>query len=323
VDVTRLTGDDVHELGAGLAGLDESLRRVTGLDLRGLALASADVSGGQSFVGRWVGVVPMTSGQGVIPGFSQAVAGIVSHLGCDAFVAPVSDVAGLAFVIERGAEVVFMADDQRFIALEVRAARVIDNGEATGIVYATALAHAARGVSGRTVLVVGLGAVGMAAAVRLARLGAVVLAYDPDLSRAEVAARSLPVLLVPSLADGLAACELILDASPAAEIIPASWVTGRSLVAAPGMPLGTTADAVAALGERLIHDPLALGVAAMAAEALFGDTPRPSGPGGGARSAHTFTRRPGERRTHVPRSSGVAGRLTVCATLRDVSTERR
>ena len=321
--MTRLTDEDVRGLGARLADLDASLSRIVGLDLAGLALATVDVPGRSSFADRWAGVVPMTCGLGVIPGFSQAIAGIVTHLGCDAFVAPVSDVAGLAFVVERGADLVFAADDQRFIALRVGTGRVVDNGEATGSIYATALARAAGGVSGRAVLVVGLGAVGMAAAVRLDHLGAVVIAYDPDLSRAEVAARSLPVLLVPSLADGLAACELVVDASPAAGIIPASWVTARTIVAAPGLPLGVTPDSAVGLGDRLIHDPLALGVAAMTAAALFGDSPRSALSSGGARGAHSFTRRPGERRTHVPRSSGVAGRLTVCATIHDVPTERR
>jgi hypothetical protein len=40
------------------------------------------------------------------------------------------------------------------------------------------------------------------------------------------------------------------------------------VVSSPGLPPGVTAAAARALGERLVHEPLALGVAAMAVEAL-------------------------------------------------------
>ena len=73
-----------------------------------------------------------------------------------------------------------------------------------------------------------------------------------------------------SLADGLARCRLVLDATPSPDLIDAGWVGGDGVVSSPGLPPGVTAAAAAALGDRLVHEPLALGVAAMAVQALLG-----------------------------------------------------
>ena len=77
----------------------------------------------------------------------------------------------------------------------------------------------------------------------------------------------LPVTAV-SLAAGLAGSRLVLDATPTPDLIDAGWVGADGVVSSPGLPPGVTAAAAQALGERLVHEPLALGVAAMAVEAL-------------------------------------------------------
>ena len=60
----------------------------------------------------------------------------------------------------------------------------------------------------------------------------------------------------------------MLDATPTPGLIDAAWVGDDGIVCSPGLPPGVTAAAARALGERLVHEPLALGVAAMAVEAL-------------------------------------------------------
>ena len=71
------------------------------------------------------------------------------------------------------------------------------------------------------------------------------------------------------LADGLSRCELIFDATPAAGIIDVGDVGPRTIAAVPGMPSAFTAAAREAMGPRHIHEPLAIGVAVMAARALL------------------------------------------------------
>ncbi len=272
--MTRLTVADVSQLAASLPALDRRLRRSTGFDLLTLALMTARgpvVDGAASrLAGLEVSVVPVTAGAGTIDGFADAVASTCRHIGCRSRVTAKADVAGLAFAAERGAELALLADDERFIALNLATGACVDNGLATGHAYAMALHGAARGVAGQPVLVIGLGPVGLAACATLTRLGATVLVCDTDLVRVEVAARSFSVLPVVSVEIGLEGVDLVLDASPAPDLIGEEWVSERSVVAAPGLPRGVTSAAAATLGHRLIHEPLALGVASMVAQSCLG-----------------------------------------------------
>lgn len=272
--MTRLTADDVGSVATSLPTLDRDLRRATGSDLLGLALMTARGPGLDTdrdrLAGLNVAVVPVTAGMGAIGGFAEAVSAVCAHLGCRSRVTPATDVAGLAFAAERGTDLALLADDERFIALGLATGTCVDNGFATGHAYAMALQAAAKGVAGRPVLVIGLGPVGLAACATLTRLGATVLVCDIDLVRVEVAARSFPVLPVVSVEAGLREVDLVLDASPARDLIAERWVDADSVVAAPGLPCGATPEAAAALGRRLIHEPLALGVAAMVAQSCIG-----------------------------------------------------
>jgi 3-methylornithyl-N6-L-lysine dehydrogenase len=268
--VTRLTSADVVSQEERLRLLDAALREVAGLDLRTLALRSA---GGaprrNSFAGARCAAVAMTSGAGEIGGFSCAVAAILSHLGCDAWTTVQADVAGLHEAMQSGAEVLFVADDARFIALNVRRGRCIDNDRATADGYVAALGAAAGRVQGRLALVLGLGPIGRAAAQGLVRLGAVVEVVEPDPGRLAAATAETPGLRPVSLAAGLQRCDLVFDATPAAGLIDADAVRPATIAAVPGLPSGFTARAQELLGARHIHDPLAIGVAVMAARALL------------------------------------------------------
>jgi pyrrolysine biosynthesis protein PylD len=59
--------------------------------------------------------------------------------------------------------------------------------------------------------------------------------------------------------------DLIFDATNTGDHIHIDRITKSTLVAAPGMPCGITAAARRVLGNRLLHDPLHIGVATMVA----------------------------------------------------------
>ncbi|MDQ1355513.1 MAG: 3-methylornithyl-N6-L-lysine dehydrogenase, partial [Acidobacteriota bacterium] len=64
---------------------------------------------------------------------------------------------------------------------------------------------------------------------------------------------------------------LIVEATNAAGVIDEIFITPETYIAAPGMPLGLTPAAVRKVSQRLLHDPLQLGVAVMAIQAaVFG-----------------------------------------------------
>jgi 3-methylornithyl-N6-L-lysine dehydrogenase len=267
--MTRLTEDDVRGLIAELTAFEGRLREVADMDLRELAMATvAEPPVCVPLHGARIAAVPITSGEGVISGFTDCVAAILRHLDCEAWVTGQPDVRGIQEAMTSRAEVIFLADDHRFIALDVRNGRCIDDDPATADGYVTALDAAAGGLFGKPVLLLGLGPVGRAAARRLIRKGAKVEVVEPNEERLQ-AALDIGLHIRPTTLDeGLARCDLIFDATPAPDIIDVADITGRTIAAVPGIPSAFTAAAQEALGARHIHEALALGVAVMAARAL-------------------------------------------------------
>ena len=267
--MTRLTTDDVRALSDRLSEFEAGLRDLTGLGLRELAMNTvADPPVCVPLHGTRIAVVPITSGEGVIGGFSDCVAAILRHLGSDAWVTAQPDVRGIQEAYSGAAEVLFVADDHRFIAVNTRKGLCVDDDPATADGYVTALEAAAGSLFSRSVLLLGLGPVGRAAARRLVRRGAKVEVVEPDQARLQ-AALDVGLKMRPvALAEGLARCDLIFDATPSAGFIDAGDVSSITIAAVPGLPSAFTPAAQAALGTRHIHEPLAIGVVVMAARAL-------------------------------------------------------
>ena len=230
-----------------------------------------------------VAVVPITSGEGVIPGFVECVAAICSRLGCRA---RASDQRDRRRRLRRGAH------RRRRPALCRRrpqvpglprwpAARWPTTTPCTAHAYVAALDAAAGedgvagrgGVAGKTVLVIGLGPVGRAATARLVSLGAEVLVCERDEARLAAVAGALPGRRPSPLAAGLARCRLVLDAD--ADARPHRRRLGgrqrHCLLARPAARRDGRGRPGAGRAARL-HEPLALGVAAMAVQALTAPT---------------------------------------------------
>jgi 3-methylornithyl-N6-L-lysine dehydrogenase len=276
--VTRLTEEDVRSLTADLLAFETGLQEVTGLTLRGLAervvADDARLRDAQPGVVRFdalpVGAVPVTTGEGVIPGFCECLVVILRHLGCQAEATSLPDVRGLQQAADRGDGVVFIADDRRFIALNIRTGACVDDDPATADGYVTALAAAADGLEGREVLLLGLGPVGRFAGKRLAAMSARLLVTEPDPSRVDLARAEGLDFERADLSAGLARCDLLFDATPAADLVDVRHLRDGLIAAVPGVPSAFTPAAQVALGARHIHEPLAVGVAVMAARALVG-----------------------------------------------------
>ena len=277
--MTRLTIDDIQNIPAGLEAYDETLRGLTGSDLAGIACRTYGLST-SAFrgvaAGTRVGVVPITWGQGAIPGFSETVWAIAAHLGFKAFVTHKTDVAGLSEAAERESDVVMLSDDRDFLAIHCKAGIHVHNSEATGRVFAAGLDMMAGGLAGKKALVVGCGPVVQGAGHELIQRGAMPAMADVDQDKARHAARVLKrrcnqdVAVVEDLQQAFLEHRYILDATPVAGIMGTRHVAGNTLVSAPGVPLGLTPRAAQAASGRLLHDTLQLGVAAMLAAIVKG-----------------------------------------------------
>ena len=60
----------------------------------------------------------------------------------------------------------------------------------------------------------------------------------------------------------------IIDASSAADFIDERHITRNTYISAPGMPSGLSPEALSKISDRLLHDPLQIGVATMIMEAV-------------------------------------------------------
>ncbi|MCK9175567.1 MAG: 3-methylornithyl-N6-L-lysine dehydrogenase PylD [Desulforhopalus sp.] len=265
--MTRLKENDISQLGISLAAYDRLLCDRAGVGLAGIAAHATEKECGKIdglLRGMRVAAVPITYGQGVISGFSRAVQNIVEFLGASCFVTDRTSLQGLAEAVEKRADVIFLADDDYFLALRPSSGVTAENSAATGYGYGAALDLMSGGVNKRDVLVLGAGPVGQAAVGYLCRRGARVHLLDPDLSRTRAVVAQYPsVQTAGNILEAMERCDLILEATPAEKVIPLQAVTERTIIAAPGVPLGFDEQVEEALTGRFVHDVLEIGVATM------------------------------------------------------------
>lgn len=281
--MTRLTSADVQPLNGSLVSYDQYLLDATGHDLADLALMTAGLPAEEatrSALGALrLAVVPITSGLGLIGGFAQSVCAILDHLGCRTFVTTATDVAGLAAATRLKPAAIFLSDDADFMALDVARGTAVHNTPATALGFVAGLACMAGGLEGRKVLLLGCGPVGCAAAEELLQRGAKLVLYDHQADCSNLLReRLIPeyatrVEIAASFRDATAGVDLLFDATNRGDHIDAEVITKHTRIAAPGMPCGVTAAARRRLGHRLLHDPLQIGVATMAAQILAAQIP--------------------------------------------------
>ena len=270
--MTRLQSDDILNIPSQLEAYDEKLLAKTGHNLRQIACRAVELKeeDGLAVISRLrVGVVPIRWGQGVIEGFCEATAGILRHLGFDTFLAGQADISGLAEAYETNADVIFLSDDNDFVALNTDTRQYVHNAEATGKGFAAGLDLMAGGLGDQKVLILGCGSVGRSATSTILSYGAKPSVYDinSEYSRELMGSISGPdsdrITIERDFDAALAGHTLIVDATNAAGIIHAKNISPQTFIAAPGMPLGLSRDALEKVSDRLLHDPLQIGVATM------------------------------------------------------------
>lgn len=256
--------EDICLVGQSLPEYNQQLLRITGKGLAGIAAYSLGKDP-ENFATacQSAAVIPIAYGQGIITGFSETVRDIISFLGVPAFVTKEGNLGGLAEAVACGAKIIFLADDDKFIAINLASGKVSDNGEATGRGYAAALNLMAGGVQGRKVLVIGAGPVGCGAATYLAALGAELFVHDCDTGKTDALSQLVPTIQVAAPDKVLNACNLIIEATPTQNTITKQYITADTCIAAPGIPLGIDQECRVLLADRLIHDVLEIGVATM------------------------------------------------------------
>ncbi len=268
--MTRLSVNDIKSVPSSIQEYDKILFDITGASLKQIAAeATGPDANLASFEQHEVAIIPVTSGLGKIDGFSEAVQAVGNHLGFRSIVTSFPDVRGIAEAYDSGADIIMLADDHVFIAINVRSKRIVDNSEATAKGYAAALKFLVDGLADKEVLLIGAGRLGRKAAECLIDLGAKVAVYDVNKNLESSIAKDLSdkynskVLSGFTLDEALSKNNIIFDASSGGGFITADQVAAQTYMAAPGIPLGLDRDALCKLKGRVIHDPLQIGVATM------------------------------------------------------------
>jgi 3-methylornithyl-N6-L-lysine dehydrogenase len=266
--VTRLVEEWLKDISTTVKQYERDLKDKTGFDFVSLAGAATGLSRQNLELlagNNRVGVVPITAGQGIIGSFSESVAAIVRSMNFEAFVTEYTDVAGIYEAHQQGAKILFMADEDRFLAINLSCNLIADNNRATARGYVTALEGAAGELAGREVLVLGCGPVGLEALVFLREKGARPVAYDVDKKiMAFLSGKDFATL---SGSGEIAGYSLIVDANPQGGWLTKGMLHPDAWIAAPGIPLSLDLKAYDFHKNRVIHDPLHIGVATMLAMA--------------------------------------------------------
>jgi pyrrolysine biosynthesis protein PylD len=270
--MTRLREEDISHIPLNLNEYNKKLLKDTGKSLGGIAAYAAGTAK-EIIYNLWqdipAAVIPITCGEGIINGFSISVQRIIDFLGFSAFVTDQKDVGGLAEAVEKGAKIIFLADDNRFVAINILTGKVVDNGEATGKGYAAALDLLSGGLRDKQVLLIGAGPVGTGASGFMSTHGAKVFVYDINREQAEKLKKNLPeVEIINNFYEALSQYDLLFDASPAEGIIGKEQLGEHMMISAPGIPLGLTRECLPLVSHRLIHDALEIGVATMLFDVL-------------------------------------------------------
>jgi 3-methylornithyl-N6-L-lysine dehydrogenase len=278
--MTRLITEWIKDLENTAFGWNEQLISMTGCGYNKLAASVSGLSEEQqaeAFSEYKVAVVPITSGLGEIESFPQSVAAITSAMGFNSFVTSATDVDGIWEAKRLGADVLFMADDNRYIALNMRNGRIGDNNEATGKGYAQLLLEFAEAEcagrrlpeSGNTA-VLGFGIIGRTMTAYLMEKGIVPAVYDKDPGRREDVL-SMGAEWIDDAAE-LRKYSYILDGTSEGGWLSSEMLADDVLIAAPGIPFSLDDKSSRKLEGRYLHDMLEIGTAVMMGLALAPDT---------------------------------------------------
>ena len=269
--MTRLKTEWVEPMLTGMKEYNRILKRKTGMDLSGLMEYTFGISEEETEKYRnttKVGVVPITQGEGIISCFSESIAAIVQSMGFDAEVMTHTDVDGIYEGYLKNCDVLFMADDDRYIAVNTNRHTVADNNYGTALGYVKIL-QAMKVLEKDNlkkircpILVIGYGLVGKEAVKILEEMNEDFFVYDKN---SEVAAEAgKPVPEGAQIAD----FKYILDFTNEGDWLSADMLAEDACYSSPGVPCSLTEDARELLGDRAVYDNLEIGTAIMLGQAL-------------------------------------------------------
>lgn len=251
-----LTPEDLENINRQLQEADSTVRRVTGLDIKGVC---KDFYGTTPCCEK-VGIVPVTSGNGIIGNFSESLRVITEYFGFDSFVTTMPDVSGYYEAVRNGAQIILMADDNTFLAHNLKNGKIANNQPCTGIIYAEIASRYLK-TDSKDVLAVGLGRVGFPGAAHLVNKGFRVYGYDADKALLGKTVSNLGI--TPFDPENPRKFSIIFEATPCADTVPESVISENCVISTPGIPCAISRELQEKYGVELVMEPLGIGTVSM------------------------------------------------------------
>ena len=269
--MTRLITEWVSPMLDGMTEYNKNLKERTGVDLSGLAAEIFGASEEKMKTLRkevLVGVVPITQGEGIIGDFAEAVAAIIASMGFRTLVTGHTDVDGIYEGCQKGCDLLFFADDSRYLVLNIADKRYADNNYCTALGYISVLkkmmSRSGKKMEDEKILVIGHGIVGKEAVKILKASNISFCVYDKD----ENAIEGADFDLLSSRA-GIKNYEYILDFTNEGQWIHSDEISASALYASPGVPCSLDEKAKIMLAKNAVYDNLEIGTAVMLGYAVL------------------------------------------------------
>ena len=262
--MTRLLAEWIEDISHTIKDKERKLKGLTGLDYTMLAAKASGFS--ESDISRAarsikVGVVPVSSGQGIIEPFSGSVASVTATMGFQSFVTEKSDVSGIFEAYSKEADIIYMSDDSKYVAKHLHKRKIVENNYATAAGYIAAIEGANGSLAAKEVLLLGFGTLGREFLKVLKKRGSVVTGYDMNASKRKQMEREGVTLLTG--VKEMKRFNYIIDATNLGGWIHEDMLHKEAFIAAPGIPLSLDSLAKEKYQDRLLHDYLEIGTAAM------------------------------------------------------------
>lgn len=269
--MTRLISSWVSPMLDGMSAYNEALKRKIGVDLRGLTedVFDTDESGMQKAAeNTLVGVVPITQGEGIIGDFCDAVAAIIRSMGFNAIVTEETDINGIYEAQAKGCNVLFFADDIRYLALNIGSRKAADNNLCTVMGYIAVLDKLmkkhGKNMKNEEILILGYGILGKEATKLLSGMNVKFSIYDKN--KDLFTGTGFNIL---DKKDKIKNYSFILDFTNEGGWLSEEDLARDVLYASPGVPCSLDKNSKKVFSESAIYDNLEIGTAIMLGMAVL------------------------------------------------------
>jgi pyrrolysine biosynthesis protein PylD len=264
--MTRLKSDWISDIKSDMDRYDLELKSKLGFGLMELACIAGGLSKEElksKIRTDKIYIIPITSGQGEIGYFADSIKAIIDKLGFNTHITKATDVAGYYEAIIDGADIIFMADDNEFISMNLKSGAIVNNDEATakGFFAAFKTIYERCPSNASKIALIGAGKVGSIVLKLMAEnnIDISVLDIDPQI-KSWLSKNNYKT--IDSL-DELINFDLIFDASSKGDFIKKGMLKKGVWFIGPGVPISLSDEAVLENQERIIHDYLPIGVSTM------------------------------------------------------------